>query len=105
MNKPYIVQYRDAIERGWIDINGEQIRLVVGWKIKKVIDILCSYLDDPRFIFEPKDCYKRFKFMEAFCLQGYAPYYNQPIKLMLWQKAFFEAIYSFRERATGLANN
>lgn len=101
MTEPYIIQYRNAIERGWIEIKGERIRLVVGWKIKKAIDILCNYLDDPRFIFEPKDCYKRFKFMESFCLQGYAPYYNQPIKLMLWQKAFFEAIYSFREKATG----
>lgn len=101
MSDPYIIQYRDAIERGWIEIKGEKKRLVVGWKIKKVIDVLCSYLDDPRFIFEPKDCYKRFKFMESFCLQGYAPYYNKPIELMLWQKAFFEAIYSFREKTTG----
>ena len=100
--KPYIVQYKEAIERGWIDIEGEQKRLVVGWKIKKVIDILCGYLDDPRFIFEPTECYKRFKFMETLCLQGYAPYYNKPIKLMLWQKAFFEAIYSFKEKATGI---
>lgn len=101
MSEPFIVQYRDAIERGWIDIKGERKRLVVGWKIKKVIDILCEYLNDDRFIFEPKDCYKRFKFMETLCLQGYAPFYNKPIELMLWQKAFFEAIYSFKEKATG----
>lgn len=99
--KPFIVEYKEAIERGWIDIKGERKRLVVGWKIKKVIDILCEYLHDPRFIFDPKDCYKRFNFMETLCLQGYAPFYNKPIELMLWQKAFFEAIYSFKERSTG----
>ena len=99
--KPFIVEYKESIERGWIDIKGERKRLVVGWKIKKVIDILCSYLDDERFIFDPEDCYKRFKFMETLCLQGYAPFYNKPIELMLWQKAFFEAIYSFKERSTG----
>lgn len=101
MIEPYIKQYQKAIERGWIEINGVKKRLVVGWKIKKVVDILCSYLEDERFIFEPGNCYKRFKFEESFCLQGYAPFYNQPIQLMLWQKAFFEAIYSFKERSTG----
>jgi len=99
---PYIVQYRDAIERGKIEIDGEIKRLVVGWKIKKVIDILCGYLDDDRFIFDPSDCYKRFDFMETLAFQGNAPYYNEPLKLMLWQKAFFEAIYGFREKSTGL---
>lgn len=101
MAEPYIVQYKNAIERGCVDINGVKTKLVVGWKIKKVIDILCGYLTDERFIFDPTDCYKRFKFEENLCLQGQAPYYNQPIQLMLWQKAFFEAIYSFREKDTG----
>jgi len=99
---PYIVQYRDAIESGEIEIGGEIKRLVVGWKIKKVIDILCGYLDDDRFIFDPSDCYKRFDFMETLAFQGNAPYYNEPLQLMLWQKAFFEAIYGFREKSTGL---
>ena len=100
--KPYIVQYRDAIERGEIEIDGKTVRLVVGWKIKKVIDILCGYLDDPQYIFDPTECYKRFEFMETLAFQGNAPYYNEPLRLMLWQKAFFEAIYAFRERSTGL---
>lgn len=101
-NKPFIIQYRDAIKRGEIEINGERKRLVVGWKIKKVVDILCGYFDDERFYFDPKKCYKRFKFQETLALQGNAPYYNKPLRLMLWQKAFYEAIYSFREKSTGL---
>lgn len=100
--KPYILQYKEAIERGWIEINGEQRKLVVGWKIKRVIDILASYFNDERFIFDPTNCYKRFDFMESLALQSEAPYYGQPIKLMLFQKAFFEAIYSFYDKATGL---
>ena len=99
--KPYIIQYKEAIERGWIEIEGVRTRLVVGWKIKKVIDILCSYFDDERFYFDPTYCYKKIKFMETLCLQGKAPFYNAPLKLMLWEKAFMEAIYSFREKATG----
>lgn len=95
--KPYILQFKEAIEQGWIDIKGERKRLVVGWKIKKVIDILSTYFEREDIIFDPTHCYKRFKFMETLCLQGYAPFYNKPIELMLWQKAFFEAIYSFKD--------
>lgn len=102
MGDPYIVQYRDAIDRGWIEIDGERKRLVVGWKMRKVMDILCGYLDDPRFAFDPSEAHRRFAFQETLALQGQAPYYNEPLKLMLWQKAFFEAIYSFREQETGL---
>lgn len=102
MSDPYIVQYRDAIERGWIEIDGKRVRLVVGEKIRKVVSILCGYLNDDRIAFDPADCYRRFGFIETLALQGQAPYYNKPLQLMLWQKAFFEAIYSFRDRATGL---
>lgn len=96
------MQYAEAIKRGYIDINGERKRLIVGAKIKKALKKLIGYFDDPRIMFDPTECYRRFAFEETLCLQGYAPYYNEPIKLMLWQKAFYEAIYSFYDRATGL---
>lgn len=99
--KPYIIQYKEAIERGSIEINGETKRLVVGWKVKKAVDVLCSYLEDPRYEFEPEPFYKRLRFEESLCLQGKRPYYGKPIELMLWQKAFWEAIYSFKVKATG----
>lgn len=99
---PYIVQYYKAIKTGFIEIDGKQVRLVVGSKIKKVIERLISYFDDERILFDPKECYKRFEFEETMCLQGYAPFFNKPISLMLWQKAFYEAIYSFYDKQTGL---
>ena len=97
----YIYQYNEAIKRGYIEINGERKRLIVGSKIKKALKKLISYFEDERFIFNPKECYRRFAFEESLCLQGYAPFYNTPISLMLWQKAFYEAVYSFYEKATG----
>lgn len=100
--RPYIVQYYEAIKTGFIEIDGKQVRLVVGSKIKKVIERLISYFDDERILFDPKECYKRFEFEESMCLQGYAPFFNKPISLMLWQKAFYEAIYSFYDKQTGL---
>lgn len=99
---PYIVQYYEAIKTGFIEIDGKQVRLVVGSKIKKVIERLISYFADERILFDPKECYKRFEFEETMCLQGYAPFFNKPISLMLWQKAFYEAIYSFYDKQTGL---
>lgn len=98
----YIYQYNEAIKRGYIEINGQTVKLIVGSKIKKVIRKLMGYFEDDRIIFNPKECYKRFEFMETLCLQGYAPYYNEPMQLMLWQKAFFEAVYSFYDAKTGL---
>lgn len=97
----YIYQYNEAIKRGYIEIDGKQVKLIVGSKIKKVINILMGYFEDPRVVFNPKHCYKRFKFQETLCLQGVAPYYNAPLKLMLWQKVIDEATYSFYEAATG----
>lgn len=98
----YIYQYNEAIKKGYIEIDGKRVKLVVGSKIKKVMRKLMGYFEDDRIIFNPTECYKRFKFQETLCLQGYAPFYNEPLKLMLWQKAFYEAIYSFYDKATGL---
>ena len=98
----YIYQYNEAIKKGYIEINGERKQLIVGAKVKKAIKKLMGYFEDERFIFDPTECYRRFDFEESLCLQGYAPFYNEPISLMLWQKAFYEAIYSFYERSTGL---
>lgn len=98
----YIYQYNEAIKKGYLEIDGKKVRFVVGNKIKKVMRKLMGYFNDDRIIFNPKECYKRFKFQETLCLQGKAPYYNKPIKLMLWQKAYYEAIYSFYDKATGL---
>ena len=98
----YIYKYNEAIKKGVIEIDGQEVKFIVGSKIKRVIRKLMSYFDDDKIIFNPTECYKRFKFQETLCLQGKAPYYNKPIKLMLWQKAYYEAIYSFYEKETGL---
>ena len=97
----YIYQYHDAIKKGYIDIKGERKRFIVGSKIKKVNNILLDYLEDSRFIFDPTECYKRLDFQESLCLQGYAPFYNKPLELMLWQKMIDEATYGFYDKATG----
>jgi len=80
------------LEEYWNMIrNGE---VVVGYwmrqEVKRLVDDLSVYE------YDTTEAHKRIRFMETLCLQSKAPYYMQPIKLMPWQKAFFEAIYSFR---------
>ena len=93
MSKTFLEQYDDEIRKG---------NIIVGYWIRKELDNLLADLNDPRYIFDPSHVYKRFAFQERFCLQSKAPYYMQPIKLMLWQKAFWEALYSFKMADTGL---
>lgn len=97
----YIYQYYEAAKRGYIDIKGQRKRFIVGSKVKKACKILIGYFDDERIIFDPTECYKRFDFQESLCLQGYAPFYNKPIELMLWQKVIDEATYAFYYKPTG----
>lgn len=81
----YLLDYWDMIR------NGE---VVVGYwmrqEVKRLVDDLEVYE------YDTTEAHKRIRFMETLCLQSKAPYYMVPIKLMPWQKAFFEAIYSFR---------
>ena len=89
----YIKEYAEAIR------TGEE---VVGWKIKAVINHLLDSMEDERFIFDPTYAHKRIEFQEKYCLQGKAPYYNVPIKMMPFQKAFWEGLYGFYMKDTGL---
>lgn len=80
------------LEEYWSMIrNGE---VVVGYWMRQEVKRLVDDLDV--YEYDTTEAHKRIRFMESLCLQSKAPYYMQPIKLMPWQKAFFEAIYSFR---------
>jgi phage terminase large subunit-like protein len=91
--KTYLEQYHDLIE------NHE---IVVGYWIRKAIQNLVDDLDDPAYIYDTTEAHKRIKFMQTMCLQSKQPYYMQPIKLMAWQLAFWEVVYSFKMDDTGL---
>lgn len=96
MNVPYsnyLTEYWGLIQ------NGE---VVVGYWIKKEIRNLINDLNDDRYIYDTTEAHKRIKFMETCCLQSKQPYYMKPLKLAPWQKAFWEALYSFKMADTGL---
>ena len=76
-------------------------QVVVGGYLKKQIRNLVKDLEDPRYYYDTTEAEKRIRFMETLCLQSKAPYYMKPISLMPWQKAWWEAVYSFRMTDTG----
>ena len=93
MTKNHLQIYADMIEAGDV---------IVGEWIYKEVENLLRELSDPRFIYDTKEAERRFAFQQKCCLQSKRPYYNKPIELMPWQKAFWEPLYSFRWRDTGL---
>lgn len=88
------------LEEYWQMIQKREV--IVGYWIKKEIENLINDLKDPRYIYDTTEAHKRIKFQETLCLQSKAPYYMKPIKLMPWQKAWWEVIYSFKMADTGL---
>lgn len=83
----YLLQYRDAIRRG---------EIIAGVELITELDNLISDLDDPRYIYDTRDAEIRIDFMENCIRLTKSPFYGKPMKLMLWQKAFIEVVYSFK---------
>lgn len=80
-------------------IDGRHV--IVGYWIRKEISNLIEDLQNSRFIYDTAEADKRIKFMETLCLQSKQPYYMKPMKLMIWQKAWWEALYSFKMSDSG----
>lgn len=92
MSDNYLLAYRDMIEAG---------EVVVGRWIRREVDNLVADMSDPRWVYDTREAHRRMNFQERFCLQSNDPYYGLPIKLMPWQKAFWEALYSFKWAESG----
>ena len=88
----YLEDYKSLIDRG---------EIVAGYWIKKELENLVEDLNDPAYIYDTTEAHKRIDFIEHLCTQSKAPYYKKPLVLMPFQKAFIEALYSFRMRDTG----
>ena len=88
----YLEEYYGLIKRG---------EVVTGYWVRKAVENLIDDMQNPDYVYDTTEAHKRIKFMETCCLQSKQPYYMQPIKLMPWQKAWWEAVYSFRMADTG----
>lgn len=75
--------------------------VIVGEWIEKEIDNLYADLQDKQYVYDTREANIRIKFQETLCLQGKAPFYMKPVQLMPWQKAWWEAVYSYKMADTG----
>lgn len=83
----YLIQYREAIKRG---------EIVAGIDMISELDNLISDLNDEQYRYDTKDAELRIDFIEHCIRLTKAPFFGKPMKLMLWQKAFIEVVYSFK---------
>ncbi|MCC8068385.1 MAG: hypothetical protein LIO71_01265 [Ruminococcus sp.] len=87
----YLLEYHAKIEAGEIIVGQELWQEIQNLKEDFCLD--CYYYDT-------NDALLRMNFMENCVRLTKSPYYNKPMVLMLWQKAFIEAIYSFKMSET-----
>lgn len=83
----YLREYISACKSGEILIGGE---------LMATLDILLSHFDDPDISFDTTDAHKRIRFIETQCKHSEAPFAGKSFILTLRQKAFIEALYSFK---------
>ena len=88
----YFEEYFDLVQKR---------KVITGYWIRKQLENLMEDLQMGKYVYDTTEAHKRIKFQETLCLQSKAPYYMKPIKLMPWQKAFWECVYSFKMSDTG----
>ena len=82
-----LLEYRARAETG---------EIIIGQELWMELDNLAEDITNDRYIYDTQDALLRMDFMENCVRLTKSPYYNQPMVLMLWQKAFIEAVYSFK---------
>ena len=75
---------------------------IIGKSLKTILDRLQrESVEDSRFIFDTKKAHLYIDFIEKFVKGAKSPYYGKPTRLLLWQKAYIEVLYSFKWKDTG----
>lgn len=88
----YLLKYRAKAETG---------EIIIGQELWMELDNLAEDFHDDRYFYNTDAAMLRMDFMENCIRLTKSPYYNKPMVLMLWQKAFIEAFYSFKMADTG----
>lgn len=83
----YLLEYREKCKTG---------EILIGQELMQELDNLYEDMSDDRYFYDTTDANLRMDFMENCVRLTKSPYYNKPMKLMLWQKAMIEAFYSFK---------
>lgn len=89
----YLLEYHARIESG---------EIIVGRELWQELENLKEDILTDAYLYDTEDALLRMDFMEKCIRLTKSPYYNKPMVLMLWQKAFIEAVYSFKMSDTTL---
>lgn len=92
IKKTYLWQYREEIRKG---------NIIAGYELITELDRLLEDLKSPEFYYDTTNADKRMDFMENCIRLTKSPFYGKPMKLMLWQKAFIECIFSYKMSESG----
>lgn len=83
-----LLRYKGLIDTGSI---------IVGYELYKELENLVDDLfHNDEYYYDTSDALIRMDFMQNCVRLTKSPYYNKPMVLMEWQKAFIETIYSFK---------
>ena len=89
----FLLEYHGRIEAG---------EIIVGRELWLELERLKDDILSDAYIYDTGDALLRMNCMENCVRLTKSPYYNKPMILMLWQKAFIEATYSFKMSDTTL---
>lgn len=80
-------EYREAIQRG---------EILAGMDMITELDNLLADMVSGEYIYDTAEAELRIDFIENCVKLTKSPYYGKPFILLLWEKAFIEAFYSFK---------
>lgn len=83
----FLIRYKAEIDAGDI---------IAGQELRMELDNLITDMKSGEYRYDTKAAGLRMEFMEGCIRLTKSPFYGQPMKLMLWQKAFIETLYSFK---------
>ena len=71
--------------------------IIAGYELfSELENLVDDLLHNDNYFYDTSDALTRIDFMENCVRLTKSPYYNKPMILMLWQKAFIETVYSFK---------
>lgn len=88
----YLLEYRSRAETG---------EIVIGRELWQELDNLAEDFHNDRYFYNTDAARVRMDFMENCIRLTKSPFYNKPLVLMLWQKAWIETLYSFKMSESG----
>lgn len=76
--------------------------IIIGREMRTELEKLREDLFAERYVYDTSEVRRRVAFQSKYCLQTKKPFANKPLVLLPWQKAWWDAVYSFKVPETML---